>query len=153
MWTQHASLNDGEGPVATRTIHVEPDIGITDLVRQLSEDSKRLVTDEVQLAKLEVGQSVRTGTRGLLWAALAFGTAVIALVALTVLLATALGSLFGNLWAGTAVTGLLELGVGIWLVLRGTRTVKQAGPVLPASREELRRTGKWLGHPDQAQQP
>ena len=45
---------------------IDPDVGIPDLVRRLTDDSRRLVGDEVRLAKLELQESVHTGTRGAL---------------------------------------------------------------------------------------
>ena len=51
----------------------DPDTGIPDLIRRLTDDSKRLVTDEVQLAKLESKETLHRVSRGALWMALAFG--------------------------------------------------------------------------------
>jgi hypothetical protein len=49
----------------------DPETGIPDLIRRLSDDSKRLMTDEVQLAKLETKESLHQATRGMLGMALA----------------------------------------------------------------------------------
>jgi uncharacterized membrane protein YqjE len=76
-----------------------PDAGIPDLIRRLADDSKRLMRDEVRLAKLEMHESVRGGMRGMLFLALAFGVGVVALVALTIFLSAGLGRLLGNYWA------------------------------------------------------
>src|SRR5829696_5303318 len=127
------SLPDGarrpaleELPVAARPYPpIDPEAGIPDLIRRLAVDSKRLVGDEVRLAKLEVRENVRTGVRGALWMALAFGAAVVALVALTVLVAAVLGRLLGNYWAGALITGALELLVAFFLVKRGLDRLKQ----------------------------
>ena len=52
---------------------IDPDTGIPDLIRRLTDDSKRLVSDEVRLAKLEARDSLHRAARGGIWLALALG--------------------------------------------------------------------------------
>ena len=131
--------------MAAHAVHIDPDTKVTDLVGQLAQDSKRLVGDEILLAKLEVKESVRTGARGILWLSMAFGIAVIALVALTIALVSLIGRLAdGNYWVGALVIGLLELGVGALLMLRGMRRFGEPSYTLGESREELRETVAWV---------
>jgi uncharacterized membrane protein YqjE len=130
--------------VTARPILTDPDTGIPDLIRRLSDDSKRLVTDEVQLAKLEAKESLQQASRGVLWMALAFGAGVVMLVALTILLATLLGRLDnGHMWFGALVTGIVELGVGGWLVKRGLTSYKAPSYTLTETRESLKDTAHW----------
>ena len=130
--------------MATHAVHVDPDTKITDLIGRLTDDSKRLLNDEVRLAKLETSESVHTASRGALWLALAFGVGVVAMVAFTILLTTLIGWLIGRMWAGALITGALELGVGFWLLRRGTNTLAHNSYTLGESREELRRTAAWI---------
>ena len=53
--------------MTARPIVTDPDTGIPDLIRRLTDDSKRLVTDEVQLAKLEAKESLHHAARGGMW--------------------------------------------------------------------------------------
>src|SRR5688500_8570105 len=76
--------------VATR-VPIDPDKGVPDLVRQLTDDSKRLLGDEVRLAKLETAESLHHAGRGALWLGLAFGVGVVMLVAFTLFFATLFG--------------------------------------------------------------
>ena len=122
---------------------IDPEAGIPDLIRRLTDDSKRLVGDEVRLAKLEVRENVHTGVRGALWLGLAFGAGVVALVALTVFVAAMLGRLLGNYWAGALITGVVELGLAFFFVKRGMTKVKEPSYTLEESREELRETMQW----------
>jgi hypothetical protein len=106
--------------MAAQRIPIDPDVGIPDLVRRLGDDSKRLIRDEVRLAKLETRDSVKRAGRGTLWLAVAFGTAVIAMVAFTLFLTTLVGrAAGGHMWVGAVVTGVLELGVGGFLLKQG----------------------------------
>ena len=129
---------------ATRA-RVEPDATIGDLIRRLTDDSKRLVRNEIRLAKLEMGENLRAGARGVMWLALAFGIGVIALTALTIALAAGIGRIAdGHVWVGAVVTGLVELGLGAWLIKRGLTAYATASYTLGESREELRKTKEWL---------
>ena len=130
--------------MATHAVHIDPDTKITDLIGRLTDDSKRLVNDEVRLAKLETTANVHIASRGALWLALAFGVGVIAMVAFTILLTTLIGWLIGVMWAGALITGALELGIGFWLLKRGTNTLAHNSYTLGESREELRRTAAWI---------
>src|SRR5687768_1570241 len=106
-----------EDVVAVRPApQVDPDAGIPDLVRRLTDDSKRLVRDEVRLAKLETGEAIHNGARGALWLGLAFGAGVVALVALTIMLATLIGRWLGHYWAGTLIVAVLELVAAMLLI-------------------------------------
>lgn len=130
--------------MTARPIVTDPDTGIPDLIRRLSEDSRRLVTDEVRLAKLETKDSLHRATRGVLWMVLAFGAGVVMLIALTILLATLLGRLNdGHMWFGALVTGIAELGLGVWLVKRGIASYEAPSYTLAETRESLKDTAHW----------
>ncbi len=131
--------------MAAHAVHIDPDTGITELVGQLASDSKRLVRDEILLGKLEVKENIRTGARGVLWVSMAFGIAVIALVALTIAFVTLIGRLAeGNYWVGALATGIIEVGLGVFLILRGVRRFGEPSYTLGESREELRETAAWV---------
>jgi hypothetical protein len=131
--------------LAAHATHIDPDTGITELVGQLAADSKRLVRDELLLGKLEVKESVRTGARGVLWLSMAFGIAVIALVALTIALVSLIGRLAeGHYWVGALITGTIEVALGVVFILRGARRFGEPSYTLGESREEIRETVAWV---------
>jgi uncharacterized membrane protein YqjE len=139
-----ASRSIPEEFVTARPMVTDPDTGIPDLIRRLSDDSKRLVTDEVQLAKLETKDSLHRATRGVLWMALAFGAAVVMLVALTILIATLVGRFDnGHMWLGALVTGIVELALGGWLVKKGLATFGSSSYTLSETRGALKDTAHW----------
>jgi len=119
---------------------VDPDAGIPDLISRLGDDSKRLVMDEVQLAKLEVRESLSRAGRGALRLGIAFGVAVVGLVALTLLLATLIGRLAaGHMWVGALVTGLVEVGTAAWLIKRGLSAYAEPSYTLEQTRKVVLR--------------
>jgi hypothetical protein len=133
--------------VEAQRVPVDPNTGIPDLIRDLAEDSKRLLKDEVQLAKLETKESVRRASKGTLRMALAFGIGVVTLVGLTLLLATLIGQLAnGHMWVGALITGVLELGVALFLIRRGTGAFKEPSYTLEETREAVKETARWAKH-------
>jgi len=133
-----------EEHLTARPLLADPDVGIPDLIRRLTNDSKRLATDEVQLAKLEAKDSLHRATRGVLWMVLAFGAAVIMLVALTLLLTSLLGRLMdGHMWFGAIVTGVIELALGAWLLKKGLSAYTEPSYTLEQTRASLAETAHW----------
>ena len=131
--------------MASRPImQIDPDVGIPDLVRRLTEDSKRLANDEVRLGKLEMRENIHKGGRGALWLGLAFGAGVVAMVALTIALIAIVGRLTGNYWAGALIVGVVELGLAYWLVKRGLGDLKEPSYSFEESREALKDTAAWV---------
>ena len=131
--------------MSARPVHTDSDAGIPDLIRRLSDDGKRLVSDEVRLAKIEAKDSLARATRGVLWLTVAFGAAGVMFVALTLFLATLIGRLAnGHMWVGALVTGLLELGAGAYLIKRGISTMVEPSYSLEASRMALADTAHWV---------
>ena len=115
------------------------DPGFAPLIKQLTDDSRKLVGDELRLAKLETIDSVHRAGRGALWIAAALGAGIVALVGATLLLTTIIGQLVeGNYWLGALVTAVIELVAGYWLLKKGLREYTQAPYSLPETREGLK---------------
>ena len=132
-------------PPESSSRYVDPDAGIPDLVRRLTDDSKRLIGDEVHLAKLELGESVKSAAHGTLWLSVAFGVGVVTAIALTVTLVAAIGALAGgHMWIGAIATGLIELGVAFYLIKRGLKRFREPSYTFQASREALKDTASWI---------
>jgi hypothetical protein len=132
--------------VAVRPVYVDPETGLPDLVKSLSADSKRLVTDEVLLAKLEAKESVKTAGKGVLWLAVAFGVGIVMFIALTIAVAAGIGELAnGNMWVGALITGAIEIGLGIWLMKRGVTSFGEPSYTLEETRGSLKETVEWVG--------
>jgi hypothetical protein len=123
---------------------VAPDTGIPDLVRRLADDSKRLAMDEVRLARLEMATSIHDSGRGAIWLGIAFGTGVVAAVALTIALISIIGhAISDHYWAGAVIVGAIELVGALVLIRRGVGRVREPSLTLDESRESLRETVDW----------
>lgn len=127
---------------------IDPEVGIPDLIRRLGDDSKRLVEDEVQLAKLELKDNARRAGRGAVWLAMAFGIGVVALVAFTVFLSTLIGrAVSGHMWVGAIVTGIIELALAVVLLKRGLNALKEPPYDFHDTRHSVKATARWIAHP------
>lgn len=125
--------------MVAQRVPVDPDKGINDLIRQLGDDTKRLLSDEVRLAKLETIESLGRGGRGALWLGVSFGVAVVMLVAFTLFFATLFGRIAnGHYWVGAFLTAAIEIALGLWLVQRGLAAFKKAPYTLPETRAGLK---------------
>ena len=133
--------------MTVRPVRIDPEIGLPDLVKRLTDDSKRLVADEVRLAKLEATEATKTAAKGAMWLGIAFGVGIVMMIALTVALVTGIGQLVGNMWAGALLTGAIELGIGLWLIKRGVTLFGQPSYTLEETRAELKETVEWVGEP------
>ncbi len=123
---------------------IDPDTGIPDLIRRLTDDSKRLVTDEVRLAKLEAKDSLHRAARGGIWLALAFGVSIVTLVALTVFVVDAHRPARERSHVGRRDGHrVIELAVGAWLLKRGLSTYAEPSYTLAETRGALADTAHW----------
>lgn len=123
----------------------DADAAIPDLIRRLKGDSGRLVANELKLARLETRDAIRSGTRGAVWLAIAFGAVVLALAALTVLLTVVAGHLTGRMWAGALIAGGIELTAGALLLRYGVATFRAPDSyTLQEARAELGETTRWV---------
>ncbi len=130
--------------MTARSAISDPDTGIPDLIRRLTDDSKRLVTDEVRLAKIETKEGLHRVTRGALWLALAFGAGIVTLVALTLFLITLIGRLDnGHMWFGALVVGLAELGLGAYCLKRAFASFAEPSYTFTDTRHALANTANW----------
>lgn len=124
--------------MAVNRLAIEPDTGIPELVHRLSDDAKRLMSDEVQLTKLEVSDSVTRAGKGAMWLGMAFGVGVVALIALTLLIITLIGRWDrGHMWLGALIVGVVELVVAGVLIKRGISAFGKPSYSLEQTRRAL----------------
>jgi uncharacterized membrane protein YqjE len=124
--------------MAANPLHVDPDSGIPDLIRRLSDDGKRLVADEIRLAKIETKENVKRAGRGGIRLALAFGIGVVAVVALTLLMITLIGRLAsGHMWVGAIATGIIELILAAVMIKKGGQALGAPSYTLEETRAGL----------------
>jgi uncharacterized membrane protein YqjE len=124
---------------SAQRIPIDPDVGIPDLVRRIADDSKRLVSDEVRLAKLETQDSVKRAGKGAMWLGMAFGISVVCMVAFTLFIATLIGRIVaGHMWLGALIAAIIDLAAGGYLIKRGLSAFTEPSYSLEQTRESLK---------------
>lgn len=116
---------------------------IGDLFSQLANETTTLVRQEVQLAKVELGQkATRVGKGvGLIGAAGAVAHAgVLAVVAAVILL---LGEHMPY-WVAALVVGAVLIGAGYWLIQQQLEALKHVDPVPRATVDTLKQDKEFL---------
>ena len=127
---------------------VDPDAGIPDLIHRLSDDSKRLMSDEVRLAKLELKENLKRGGKGTMLLGIAFGIGVLAMVMMTLFLVTLIGRLAaGHMWVGALTTGVVELAIAGVLVKRGLGAFAEPSYTMEQTRQSISETKSWVKAP------
>lgn len=118
-----------EIPASPSQSRPEPSLG--ELVGQVSEQTSRLIRDELRLAQAEMTAKAKKAGIG---AGLFGGAGIIALYALECLVAAAILALAGPVpaWAAALIIGGALLAVAAVAALVGKREVKQATPAMPA---------------------
>ena len=112
-----------------------PDDSIADLIKQVTEESSRLVRTELKLAQVEMTEKAKTAGVGLG----AFGAAgVLALFGVGCLIVTAIFALALVLptWAAALIVGVVVLAIAGVAALIGKKKVSQAAPAVPSSTVE-----------------
>jgi hypothetical protein len=123
---------------------VDPNLGIPELVSRLGDDSKRLVNDEIRLAKLEMRDHLKQSSKDFMWLAIAFGLGVVAMTGFTMFVITLVGRVLnGHMWVGALIVGVIELAVGYVLIKRGIHAFEDESYSLPMTRESLKDTQVW----------
>jgi xanthine/uracil permease len=114
-----------------------------ELFSELANETTRLVRDEVQLAKIELGQKASDiGKRvGLIAAggAVAYAGLLAVIAALILLIAR-----FMPAWLAALIVGIVILGVGYYLIQQQLTALKNADLMPRATVETLKEDKEWV---------
>lgn len=126
-----------------RPAFVRDDRSLGDLFKELADETRTLVRQEIQLAKTEVGEKAKQAGRnvGLLVAGglVAYAGLITVAIALGFLLASFLPD-----WLGFLIAGGLVMAVGGMLALQGRNGLKNTRFSLDRTAETLKEDKQWL---------
>ena len=116
---------------------------VVGLIRELAEDTRTLVQQEIELAKMEVAHTVKRLVVDSAW--IGAGVAVIAVGGLCLVLALALGlgALLDSYWLGTLITGGILFLLGALFAWKGVRDLKKGGFAPSATSASLQEDKAW----------
>jgi hypothetical protein len=122
----------------------EPDAGLPELISRLTDQSSALFRQEIELAKTELKNEIRTaGKAGGLFG----GAAVVGFLAVLLLsfaAAWALGDLDPlNPALGFLIVGVIYAVVAGVLAMQGRNTAQEVDPSLPETTQSLKEDARW----------
>ncbi|MFW5947722.1 MAG: phage holin family protein [Gemmatimonadota bacterium] len=117
--------------------------GVIELLRDLADDTRTLIEQELELIRLETASSAkRIGIDGAwIWAGAVVIT--VGLICLALALALGIGALLDSYWLGALVTGGVFLLAGALLAWRGIRDLKSGGLMPGSPLRSLREDRDW----------
>lgn len=122
----------------------QPDASLPELISRLTDQSSTLFRQELELAKTEIKQEVRTAGKagGMFGAAAVVG--FLAALLLSFAAAWALGDLDPlNPALGFLIVGIVYTAIAGVLAMRGRTTAQQIDPSLPETSKSLKEDAQW----------
>lgn len=117
--------------------------GLVTLLRDLANDTRTLIQQEIALAKAEAIHTARRVAVDSAW--IGAGVAVVAVGGLCLVLALALGlgALLDSYWLGTLITGGLLFLTGALMAWKGVRDLQSGGLTPTETIESLQEDRDW----------
>ena len=117
-----------------------------DLIRDLGQDGVELVRQEINLAKLEIKESVSRIASGAIGAALWAGVALVGGLALTACLILLIGmALGGAYWGGALIVGAVFVLLGGLMAWRSVNKIRETDLRPEETISTLKEDRRWLG--------
>jgi hypothetical protein len=118
-------------------------LGLSQLLRELIADTRTLVRQEIELAKVETTRTAKRLAVDGVW--IAAGAAVVALGGLCLVLAMALGlgALLGSYWLGTLITGLVLVLIGALAAWKGVGDLKRGNLAPEQTVDSVKEDAAW----------
>ncbi len=126
---------------------------LTDLLKQLRDDTSSLVTKEVALLKTETSEKVSMLGRNLGYIAVGAFVALLGLIfvvqsaaSLATIAFAHAGLAEHSLWLGPLVVGLVVAAIGLVLTAKGLKTIKEASLAPEKTIDSLKKDKEWIQH-------
>ena len=113
------------------------------MVRDLAEDTRTLVRQEIELAKLEVSRTIKGFAIDSIWIAAGGVIATLGLICLVLAAALGLGALLDSYWLGTLITGAALILIAALVAWKGARGISRRDPRPTRTMESLREDADW----------
>jgi hypothetical protein len=116
-----------------------------ELLRELNDQSRDLIRQEMELAKTELQENLQRAKRGGMWLGAATVPALVGIVCLALGLTHGLGQAMAD-WGSAFVWAFVMFGAAAGLAFAGKKQLDRVEvPPAPRTAETLRETGQSLG--------
>jgi uncharacterized membrane protein YqjE len=138
-----SAITDPRSQLADPTQPVDPDQSLADLLSRTTSDVGKLVSTQIELAKVEIKDEVTRAGRGVGMVGGGGLAAHFALLLFSFAVAYWLADAFDSLAAGFAVVGLVYAAVATVLVLKGKQQITSATPIAGQTIETIKEDVEW----------
>jgi uncharacterized membrane protein YqjE len=144
-----SSLTDPAAGTAARAQAVDPaepleaDQSLGELFSRMTSDVGKLVSTQVELAKVEIKDEVSRAGKGVGMVGGGGLAGLVAVILLSFAVAYWLADAFDNLGLGFFVVGLVYAAIAAGLVLKGKEQITSATPIAEQSIEEIKEDVAW----------
>ena len=125
------------------TLPVDPDQTLSELLSRMTTDVGKLVSTQIELAKVEVKDEVAHASKGVGMVGAGGLAACLGLLLLSFALAYWLADALDSLGTGFFVVGLVYAAVAAGLVLKGKQQISSATPIAKQTIETIKEDVEW----------
>lgn len=144
--TEHQLPPSGPGTRGARGAGAAASASIAGLVRDLADDTRTLIQQEIQLAKLEAADTAKRVVVDSAWIGAGAGVVAVGGLCLVLALALGLGALLGSYWLGTLITGGILVLAGALAAWKGIRDLQKGGFAPTETVQSLQEDKEWAEH-------
>lgn len=116
---------------------------IGDLISKLSRESSSLLSQEIQLAKVELSQKATQAGNHMVWVVMGGAIAYAGFLAMLAAAILGLSYLMAG-WLAALLVGVVVAGIGFFLLQMGINALKNINPAPEYTIESLKENGKWM---------
>lgn len=138
-----SAFAEPESPRTDPTQPVDPDQSLSELVSRMTSDVGRLVSTQIELAKVEIKDEVARAGKGVGMVGGGGLAAYFSVLLISFAIAYWLADAFDNLGAGFFVVGLVYAAAAAVLVLKGKKQISSATPIAQQTVETIKEDVEW----------
>ena len=128
---------------ADPTEPIDPEQSLGDLVGRMTGDVGKLISTQIELAKVEIKEEVRRAGKGVGMVGGGGLAAFVALLLVSFAIAYWLADALDNLGAGFLIVGLVYAAVAAALVLKGRQQISSVTPIAEQTVETIKEDVEW----------
>ena len=122
---------------------IDPEQSLGDLVGRMTGDVGKLISTQIELAKVEIKEEVRRAGKGVGMVGGGGLAAFVALLLVSFAIAYWLADALDNLGAGFLIVGLVYAAVAAALVLKGRQQISSVTPIAEQTVETIKEDVEW----------
>jgi uncharacterized membrane protein YqjE len=122
---------------------IDPDQSLSDLVGRMTNDVGKLVSTQIELAKVEIKEEVRRAGKGVGMVGGGGLAGWFALLLVSMGIAFGIGNAMDSVGWGFVLVGLVYAAIAAGLVLKGKQQITSATPVAEQTIESIKEDVEW----------